>query len=480
MNSAGLSLRILDSGRSVLTASFQQREHLLTNERIHSMVATAGIFASRSSLSKPFARLPAGGVRTHFLRGMCFTRLRAGGGVMSNGDHYTSLLEELGDKREWALFHLLAKEPLGARTSILADWFLVACRQQDDDRAKEYFDLVMKGFEDVYVRPLAEEGRSGWLGHGNRKCLILPHSKQKEIRAAENLMGYEKAAYAMKQYPNLPDSESTHTVEYIVQDETERVRSTGRATLLKTRAAILEVIATRWRNTEDENEADSLFEFLWNLETGWQEREARYDAMKDATDRCFPVARLERHIVTYLDPRTDYRSEEKNIPALLAAAWTRSQEGIARVAMGARVTRALSGATGAAFALAEIIAMHAREIDDEVVALARLLGFTVEKNPYSGLWRRTPAGLDIFYPYFGSVILTIKVRDDIGIRGRLDEEALHDRFGKYKAIVETWWSARANSQIKGLTLRFERHPYRYERSDEKPYFTREVHFGTHV
>lgn len=402
---------------------------------------------------------------------------------MSEGERYTSLLEELGNEREWALFHLIKIEGrLGLRINILDNCFIEAYSRRDDDRAKAYFNFLMKGVEDALLRPLAEEGHDGWpRGDGKEKCLVLPFSKRKEIDAAKEKTEKGKAALAMRLYPRLPLSEGTYIVEYIAQDETKMVPS-RKATLLKTRAAILEIIAARWRNTKDEDEADVLFEFLWNLKTHWpEERDVRYAAMKNATDREFPISRIERHIGAHLDPRTVYR-EEKSIPALLAAAWMRSWDGVARVAVGARVTRALFGVSYAAFALTERMAACAREMDSEVVALASLLGYpSREWLDSSDFFRNIHQGFGIQYPGLGSVIVTTETHDStdgLGSRGRLDEETLHDRFGKSKAIVEKWWGDnRENSQIRGLTLRFERYP---RHDDKKPDFIREAHFGTHA
>ena len=383
----------------------------------------------------------------------------AGGGTMS--EQYKTAKDLVEDAGNWGVFVLAKAQKTPAQVpEILAEVFLDAAFHHDDETACQLSQWLMKAEEDVILIPLLKEGDRG------RK--VLPHDLgplSEEMRQVARA----KAKRAMRFYEDLPTF-SDGTIWVLHSHDEGHQEQVQKSTLLETKRYLLGVVARWWCDTEDEEEADTLFEFFLNAPTRFNEEvEMLEKVLRNETGHDFPVTHLGRHIST-LAPEgiPDYNLRDQiKILKILKLAWVRNQDGaqmgsIARALLPLQIIEA----SNEAFILFASLALRVAELDEQGQEIRDLLQWK-DGRKHSN---RFGGEVSVFYPTFTSIEFSITF-----IRGDLEAEDLHAFFDQAKTTAEDWRKSRKERDLptpRIINLKFILVP-RYE-SGKKPETFREV------
>jgi len=214
-------------------------------------------------------------------------------------------------KGHWAIRILEDLSP-EQRTTKMEEFFLQAVSGQDEETATLYFSFLLQSVSDCELAPFISEER------GKTVLQYAPESRDEFEKARANAcrMGSLKT---MDLYGKLSGLKKI-TVE---KRGLESLR-------LGTKKTMLAVVATQWRETKDEKEADNCFNFLMKVikSAGYSDEEKlQQEVLRGATDTGFPANRLLRHFVQLVPYGVcDYNLDHKirKVASILLIAWSRN------------------------------------------------------------------------------------------------------------------------------------------------------------
>ncbi|MDP3957187.1 MAG: hypothetical protein Q8Q10_01660 [bacterium] len=196
-------------------------------------------------------------------------------------DKKVDLLSLLTVAKAWSALGVIRDKTPAERTVFVVETFKLACISHDDEYALQWFGFLLQAIqaeEDVQEKPTETD----W------------QVKQKAKKDSEIRVILAQANSARTLYAELPRFRAGTGREWVDQDETRPVPMDF-PTLLKTKRAMLNVIAKGWSGAPTDEVADEFFKFLLQVE-----RTARFsdekklvgEVVREITDSTFPVARI--------------------------------------------------------------------------------------------------------------------------------------------------------------------------------------------
>lgn len=273
-------------------------------------------------------------------------------------DQYKSVMRIVDAEKDWPLRTWLEAFPPKEWLGRLVEIFKACCTGQNDKEAKWYFGLIMQIIEDDLLSPYIKKVKGGEILEGDWI----------EIRKARNKAKSARAEWAKELWRGLPTKQQM--LAYVQHDMGDhRLESIDAAALLETREAILSEIAQCWRVTESEVEADQLFAFLVEETASAfeEERKVVIAVFRKVTDMTFPVTRLTRNLLWYLEKR----KQVKGLTSILAIARTRNSENVREEVS---VLRPLEGCSDEAYRFAARLMADVAVLDDKGLDL----GWTIQ------------------------------------------------------------------------------------------------------
>lgn len=359
-------------------------------------------------------------------------------------DEYIRVTEAIADSKDWALHTLLKDLKPIDQIKKIKEVFLAACKKRDDKFALQYFKWLLNAVDDAKLIPFLEKERNDE---------VLPYTE--EVKKAKTDARINRAKIARELYNKLPSSSKGTAQQFIAQDETIPV-DVDIPTLLKTKRAILTEIAEWWGETEDEKEADEIFDFLNDIPTQFDEEvKIKLDVIRKATRSEFPVPRLTRQLLL-LQPEEFPR--EGDIAPILAIARARNRRlNIAALEMS--IVQHMEECTKASFQLLENIAKKISIFDAETRELIEMIESSHD------IYGKT----QVSYSDVNTIKVLIEQKCRFNwCRDRDDDKEFYEQFEKARDKVVEWKKKYSNRKVElVLNTRGE-----YDRESDKPRFSR--------
>lgn len=231
--------------------------------------------------------------------------------VMNTGEKYKTSFDLAKKYGFWGLVQT-AVDPNSnyncISPRIVEGSFLAASEAFDDESAINLFTVLMRAIEDTHQISFVKNRNGQWVISGDI------HAETAYLQARN-----KQTKKAMELFGKLPK-------------KSEILGTGGRIELAlpKTKIAILTEIASWWRSTGDEEEADEILNFLKDnlpdLEFP-KFQENFLDVIRKATNKEFPPKRLMRHFVfLILVGVPAYFRKYDSIAIILKTAWARNSD----------------------------------------------------------------------------------------------------------------------------------------------------------
>ncbi len=196
------------------------------------------------------------------------------------------LLKKLEDAQQWDTLILFEHHTIAERPDLLAYMCERAAKKRDDEGAIRLFECLLLAIEDVRADTLRKEDP--------------PREKMTERqRQCEEVTKVEQASYAVALWRLTPE----HRVGRWHDRETYESGNTKEPTLLAYKLRLIATIVGRWRETNSEEEAATLFarleEILRRKDPGAEDLLA--NAMRDAKEHHAHRQRTMRGILKLLE-----------------------------------------------------------------------------------------------------------------------------------------------------------------------------------
>ncbi len=346
---------------------------------------------------------------------------------------YRSVRSFLQEKGHWAELRLLEGEQPRSCAVTLWSLFCRAAEDGDDESSVRMFTWLMHATDDIYFLPL--------LGEND----VLPHSE--EVNAAKDAASKARSLEAMGSWRVLPTTE--------VQADYPA--------LLKTKKYLLTEIVGRWRQTEDEEEADQLFDFLIGLKlNSVKERDIFQTVVREnGTNTGFPPARAARHYLNLTRQcslellRRNYGPDShlSEFAKMLSIAWIRNSTYDQRARAMLVAMPVHDSSDEAAEALGEISQFIA-----EVAVAVEVLKKQV-KLQYSAVGPKLSARYSVSGSH--NVELTVEFPSRWNNlnsylmnskRWQFDENKAHDKFDELVELVQKWREEHSDHAIRLVML----------------------------
>lgn len=234
---------------------------------------------------------------------------------MNKENLYVTAEERAAQYQKWGLQRLLSGLTPEERPEIMASLFLQVSRYNADEVALDYFKIIGQCYLDIEMFPFLE----------SQEGVLILNCPRDQFQSNINEANSAIARKVIELYPQIAGFKINEFGKYIKDDETWG--SPKEVKLLETKMAMLQHVASVWRNTEDDTEADRCFLFLWAafccVYFG-KERKICEDEMKEAMREVFPVHRLVRHRLLLAEPNLVFAQFDDNRKALekiLMHAW---------------------------------------------------------------------------------------------------------------------------------------------------------------
>ncbi|KPJ86186.1 hypothetical protein AMJ57_00265 [Parcubacteria bacterium SG8_24] len=336
------------------------------------------------------------------------------------GDPYTPLIEELERARQWAMVQLLENQGAGERLDAVRRLFLTATERRDDEQAETCFRWLLKAVDDFHL--------GDFLGETMRGKVLdrtdgLDEAREQLVRC--------RAAEAVDLWSKLPSKGVGKCRVQVAEDESY-LEDCDAPTLLKTKKAVLEEVARRWRDTKDEDEADRLFGFIVQIDSRFEEeRKLVETVVREATGPGFPTGRAVRCYLSLADrmERFGCRLIDR-IARTLAISWARNSDSNDLLQVFGAVRPLLKekkDPTYPEFACLRETADRLADLEAKVEVLRAAL------YPPDSFWKKWHV---LFrFPAVDRVEVVETLQSGHGTR---DENGLHDRFGILRDLVQEW------------------------------------------
>lgn len=357
---------------------------------------------------------------------------------------YLSLMKAVTDSFMWGEWTILHDMELNDRIDKIKEIFFVACRNKHDKTALKLYQWFLCAISDVKLLPFVKKEK-------DRE--FLPETS--EIYKVQKEVWAEQTAKTMELYDLLPFYKKQWPSRDTKKDKIEMI-GIDSPVLLETKKVMLEVIAKRWRDTEDEQEADKIFNFLWQVPTEFdQDSDIKLKAIRKATDERFPVKRLTRHIVALLNVEEQklFKDDRERIIKILAKARSRNREP-ERAASELKIIQHTEDFSSGAYHFLEKKAQEISEFDAEARELKQMM--------QSGKYDKSVYG-EINLSYLKTqksdllLLIVLIERKLQHIESDIPEVDLHQQFERARDYVLQWRSKYSSRKVKlVLSLKDER------------------------
>lgn len=231
-----------------------------------------------------------------------------------SGARYTTLIKELSESKQWAMLQLLEGKDHDAQLEEMRRLFLVAVGQRDDEQARSYFRWLMRAVDDTHLADFLET-KGKWTVFKRDDGLTEANENRCRCRAAE----------AMRLWSRVPEKGVGKRRVQVTENESY-LEDCDAPTLLETKKAVLEEVTRRWRETKDEDEADSMFDLIVGVGSRFEvEHKMLETVVREATGHGFPSIRLMRCYLRIAGKMERYGCGLQNrIAQMLAIGWARN------------------------------------------------------------------------------------------------------------------------------------------------------------
>jgi hypothetical protein len=229
---------------------------------------------------------------------------------------YETVVEKSAGYGNWVMEAYFKNLTPEERIEKICDVIPLAAQRGDDEKALDYFKLLQQAFLDIEIIPtlVEKEGVMVWE----------PSREQHEdvfVRANRAC-----ASKVMVLYPKIAGFKLNEFGKYI-KDEERWGRGPNTAQLIETKKAMLQYVASLWRNTQSDAEANNYFLFLWAAYACVffsDERNICAEEIRKATREGFSPVRLIRHRLLLTEPNLVFAQgddERKALEKILMHAW---------------------------------------------------------------------------------------------------------------------------------------------------------------
>lgn len=353
-------------------------------------------------------------------------------------DKYQDLLALLEKEGRYGVLKWVREEAdLQDRRAVAKEFFGEMVRCGDDKGAAAAVNWIMQATEDIHLVPLLGDDMTG------------PYVKN--VDAVEHGVDRDRAGEAMGLWDFLPDSRDEKVRVPINGDRDTELRSVDAPAFPVTKRTLLMEIVRRWRKTDDEEEADRLFDFLCGLKLKHAEdrellektvREEGTIGYLDDNGRItmpFPPQRAARHFLELmrrkLEKGSRYRCEFTGLARLLSIAWIRNGKEDQRMNW-MRAVLPMFASSDAAFDALQGCASELAALDAKVeVLLKELKG----NSPFNscrirvryGRGREVTVSIEFPSATFNGFFATSNT-------GQFDANRAHDRFEALVGRTRQW------------------------------------------
>lgn len=256
---------------------------------------------------------------------------------MKKHKRHKTVIELAQESRQLPLVDSLEHLSPENRVKKMEEFFLAAVSAEYEEIAALYLELLLKSIEDQYIAPYLEKRGDGYYYDEN-----LFKAKNELFVAV--LVCDRKA---MELYRSLPKVARKERCGPTVDSPFEE-RDPDQPALFEVKKSILNRIATAWRKTEYEANADEYFSFLHQSVLEYvssDDRNFKQDLIKKATGKDFPLTRLARHYCQMVltegfdGSSSRFDDYEKSVAQIIS-------NGIFRIAGWRKITGMLSAFSG--------------------------------------------------------------------------------------------------------------------------------------
>ena len=342
-------------------------------------------------------------------------------------EKYETLVDLVRQEKDWAVYNSIVDLKLEDRVFLLQSNFLQAADQHDDEKAPVYWEFLNRCLRDIELIPFLRMEK--FLG----TCLL----RDEKTREAQSRAQANCAAKAKELWQKIPRSRIEKDRRYLGGS----LADAELPTLLETKKVLLGEIATRWRDTKNEQEAFELFEFFMFLKLQLGENRLLLDAVRKATDSYFPATRLSRCLVRLEFSieggliGSDFRREFEKI---LAIAWARNTK-FKEIARLVKAMIPILGASDGAFDLLERQANKYAILDQAVSKLLKSMNGQVRVEGLDHIFGDKVVSYPGFHvPDENHVEIVIIDRKEPYLRSFYSENAGHSSFEAARKHVDCW------------------------------------------
>jgi hypothetical protein len=230
---------------------------------------------------------------------------------------YRTVVDMAEDLKQWPILTLLLYVGTPEkRAEVLEATFLRAIDHKDDEAARILYALLRKNFVDAVAvsatrerdgeESLTRDEAEAIVANANRFCTLKTMELYAKISGIRKLVDGEYCRVENWSNPKDP-------------------------ALLETKKAMLEQIASRWKDTSDDEEADKCFEFLFTafqFTSHHKEDENFNGLMRAATPEWFSTNRLERSLLLLSKKSREHQAKYKvrDLANILGNAWVRNSD----------------------------------------------------------------------------------------------------------------------------------------------------------
>lgn len=235
---------------------------------------------------------------------------------------YEGVVERALGSRHYALAKFLKGQVAEQQIEILTNIFLEAANDGEDEIALDYYKLLGQFFLDIEMTPFLVEKEG---------VLLEPNCSRDEFQEIFNRANSAIAKKTMELYPQIAGFKVNEFGKYI-KDEERWGRGPSTAQLIETKKAMLEYVASQWRNTTSDAEANSCFLFLWAAYACVffsDERNICVEEIRKATREGFSPVRLIRHRLLLTEPDLVFGQRDddrKALEKILMHAWVNNSD----------------------------------------------------------------------------------------------------------------------------------------------------------
>jgi hypothetical protein len=366
-----------------------------------------------------------------------------------DGHPYVSLVDRLAQAKQWPVLQVVSGQERTQTRGYLTELFQTALRYHDDELAAAVFGWLVDWARDQYLLPFTEPAKRG------RVCRWKP-----EVNGLLKRFAAEPSRIALELWPGLPTKGPGKCRVWVAQDESH-LEDCDAPTLQTTKKTLLETIARRWRETNDEAEAGQLLTvFVDHAPAFAEERKLVEQVLREATGHgCSPARLLRSYPLLIERSQSGWGSSHaKQLARIVAIAWARNlplEELRAAFAVLQTITQ---DRRDPSFPAHQLLAENAQQY---AALEQRLRGLRKVLSPefFAKSFR---------YVYHSPTEVSV-VRELVAEWGRVDKRPLDREFEELRDRIEAWRAANRDIVVR-LRITMRRN---HADGTDKPLYERE-------